>query len=173
MPETTKLGLTKPTVRTRNWTTDVNLNWDLLDASALVALYTNKAGIFLEVGDIVVLDPTNDEAVALTTTDNDADVIGVVLSTMIVQDETGLIVVVGPVDNVKVTGTIAIEDHLCASTTQGYARKAEWYENSFAVVTSAKDGDMVSAIVYQDNNTPKDTMVCRYDQGLYDIHLYA
>lgn len=173
MATTPKLGLAQPVVRTRGWEDDINLNWSVIDSTCLIAQYYNRAGIYLEVGDVVVIDLTDDESIELTTTDNDDDVVGVVLSTIVVQDGQGLIVVTGPVDNVKVTGTIEVGDHLCASSTQGYARKAEWYENSFAVVMSEKDGEMVNAIVYQQDNTPKDQMICRYDEGLYDIHLYG
>ena len=173
MAITTKLGLTKPTVRTRNWTADINFNWDMLDAVCLVASYTNEAGIYLEVGDVVVLDTGNDDSVALTTTDNDVTVIGVVLSSLIVQEEDGLFVVSGPVDYLKVTGTVNAGDHLCSSTSQGYARKAEWYENAFAIATSDESGGMVSAVIRQLGNMPKDSMVCKFDIGLFDVHLFA
>ena len=177
MAETTRLKLVIPVTASRNWFTDMNANLTLLDRITVCARLTNKAGTLLSRGDVVIIDTDNEEAVELTTTANDPGVVGVVFDTTITQDDAGLVVVVGYCEYIKVVttgGNIAVGDPLCASATQTYAQKATWSQYVFATALEAAAATgAVSGILRPVPVIPPDTMVCLFDIGLFDVHLFA
>ena len=177
MPETTRLQLVLPVAASRNWGTDMDANLTLLDRITVCARLTNKAGTLLSRGDVVVLDTDNEEAVELTTTLNDASVVGVVFDTTIAQDDAGLVIVIGYCEYIKVVttgGNIAVGDLLIASATQTYAQKGEWYQYVFATALEAAAATgAVSGILRPVPVGDPALMVCRYNEGLYGVHVYG
>lgn len=177
MAETTRLQLVLPVAASRNWGTDMNANLTLLDRITVCARLINKAGTLLSRGDVVIIDTDNEEAVELTTTVNDPGVVGVVFDTTIAQDDAGLVVVVGYCEYIKVVttgGNIAVGDPLCASATQTYGQKATWYQYIFAIALEAATATgAVSGILRPVPIIPPDLWVCRYNIGLYGVHVYG
>lgn len=177
MPETTRLLLVLPVTASRNWANDMNDNLTLLDRITVVARLANKAGTLLSRGDVVVLDTDNEEAVELTTTLNDDSVVGVVFDTTIAQDDAGLVILTGYCEYIKVVttgGNIGVGDLLIASATQTYAQKGEWYQYVFATALEAAVATgAVSGILRPVPVIPPDLHVCRYNIGLYGVHVYG
>ena len=176
MSETTRLELVVPVTASRNWYSDMNNNLALLDRISVCARLTNEAGVMLERGDVVVVDTSNNESVKLTTTLNDSSIVGVVFDDTIVEDEAGLVVVCGYCEAIKVVttgGNISPGDKLCAAANQGYAQKATWYQYTFAsALESASTTGAISGFITPQPIAP-DAMLCYFDVGLFDIHLFG
>lgn len=175
MAETTIIELAKPSEGQRGWTSDINANWDLLDQITILCRVTNTDSQDLDVGSVCKLDTANDKSVQASDTENDPNVVGVVFENTIVQDVgEGLIVVVGYCEHVKVTGTVSAGDYLTSSTTEKFARKAEWYEVVFGRAITDASGGEVEAILWQPQYYEiVSAMLCLFDIGLFDIHLFA
>jgi hypothetical protein len=78
--------------------------------------FTNRSGITLSSGAVVVLDTGNAESVTTTTTADDTDVVGVVI---VGGDDLSDVIVIteGFVPDIDVTGSTSIGDYLTTSTT--------------------------------------------------------
>lgn len=177
MSETIRLQLAKPDAATRGWTADINRNWDRIDAAVTVGAFTNRAGQFLERGDVVTLDLDNKESVELTDTPNNPDAVGVVLATTIAELDVGMVQLSGPCSYIKATntggGSIAIGDEIRTDSVKRYAAKAEWHEYRFGRATSILESGFISGILYPVRGALAASMLCLFDQGLFDVHLFA
>ena len=125
----------------------------------------NKSGGTINSGEVVVYDPSNTTdrltAVTTTTTQDDADVAGVMITTT-VDDGYGVMQVYGPLDvtngSLKVDGTtdIAVGDFLSTFTTAGIASKATTGKAgvfAYALAAYATDDSLgtIKAFILQPN----------------------
>lgn len=77
----------------------------------------------LSAGDVVVVNSSDPTKVKLTTTENDQNLIGVIVGSTTGEGEMTFVASQG-VATVKVTGTVLINDYLISSTTSGRAKSA-------------------------------------------------
>lgn len=174
MAETDILEMAIPITASRNWHTDMNANLETLDDKTIVALLANDEGALALTQGMVVKYSTTDEGVLQSDTEDDVSVVGVAYDGSIVPGAAGLIVVAGYAAKVLVTGSVVIGNYLTSASTAGYARPGLWYETVFARALSDQAAGECSAIVFQPRRaTVAASMLCRYDIGLYGVHLYG
>jgi len=111
---------------------------------------TNKSGSSRSVGDVVIVDSSNDSAFTTTTTADAANVLGVVMDT-IANNAAGRVAVAGLV-TVNVQGNVTRGNYLSTSTTAGRAKDAGSAKTTatFAVAMTSYAGGgagTVSAII--------------------------
>src|SRR5262245_58703992 len=110
---------------------------------------TNRSGGTVSIGDVVALDPENDESITWA---DSGDSRHCFVVTNLMGDAgaslSRVMVGFGGVQSVHVTGTVAIGDRLVASATDGYAKRgAERYSFATALQAQASGTGTIRAII--------------------------
>ena len=157
-------------------------------------IYTNKSGVTLTTGEVVVIDTGNASSVTRTTTLNDLDVFGVVLDGA-VDDADVIVITEGFVPVLDVTGSTAIGDYLTTSTTAGKAVnttnprsgtfgialttsavsvKAQIGGSATSVISAGLGFSAVDSFAFtKDASTPTGTTVVTHNLGVVPSMIYT
>lgn len=121
-------------------------NLDLIAGRQVVTPLTNKSGVQVVEGDIVILDIANDASFKLTTTEGDLLVIGVVQET-IENNALGRICMAGRVEILTVDGSTSRGDYLKTSSTTKKATPVVGFEEGcFAQAMSAGATSVIARV---------------------------
>lgn len=174
MAETDILGLAQPLAGTRNWDSDINQNFQIIDDKTIVvSAWNREPSLVLTQGMVVVIDHNNDDSVLRSTEENDQDVVGVVISPTVAPLNRGWVAVTGYVGKVKSEGEVVIGDYLTTSSIDGYTRKAEWYERRFGRALSDQAANEISAVLFQPDMFDWANMLCLFDLGVFGVHFFG
>ena len=111
--------------------------------------YTNKSGAQRVLGDVVVVDTSNDDAFTTTTTEGHTSVLGVVVETIAI-NASGKVVTGGYITTITVDAATSRGSFLKTSTTAGKATpSSSFVKGCFAIAMSSSAGPgSVSAVIF-------------------------
>lgn len=108
--------------------------------------YINKSGATRSLGDVVVIDTTNDEAFTTTTTSGSTNVLGVVAET-IADGASGKVITGGYVEKIAVDSSTSRGNFLKTSSTAGKAAPTTSFESGSFAVALTGGSSYVSALL--------------------------